>query len=162
MIMSGPKERRKQDKAITTAQLQIVLQRWFLHVGSRDISQQFAKLANDQPENGAACPEAMADAHKFFLFLFEVVKNGVLLGQKMELAVQNEHSTSSAHTTKKDIIKVSEKFTNVCLKACKRYRELCDDQKSLSKFLTKARFVIACVSLSYIIYSFLYMVASRT
>ena len=148
MIQPGPKIRRKQDKAITTSQLQLVLERWFLHVGGRDLNVQFAKLANDQPENGAASSEAMADTHQFFLYLFEVVNNAVLPGQKMELAVQNANSTSPVHNTRTDIVKVSEKFTNVLMKACKKYRDMCDDPKALSKFLSKARSVIACVSCS--------------
>ena len=147
MIQSLPKIRRKQDKTITTSQLQQVLESWFLHIGGRDLNEQFAKLANEQPENGAACASAMGPTHFFFVLLFAIVRNAVLPGQKMELAVQNAHRSSPVHTTKRDTIKVSEKFTNVLMKACKKYRDMCDDPKTLGKFLSKARSVIACVKL---------------
>ena len=147
MIQSLPKIRRKQDKTITTSQLQQVLESWFLRIGGRDLNEQFARLANEQPENGAACASAMGPTHFFFVLLFAVVRNAVLPGQKMELAVQNADRTSPVHNTNKNIIKVSEKFTHVVMKACKKYRDMVDDPKTLAKFLSKARSVIACVKL---------------
>ena len=96
-----------------------------------------------QSDGGKAVPAALSKTHDFYRMLFQVVRNGRVPVNKLELAVSNEHCRTlrkdnglgPLNNTSKPLEEFPAKFSATVCKGARKYRELKDNHRKLARFV---------------------------